>query len=102
MINLTINGKHIGIIGEYYGGYISRDREQPNEPAEYIIQYIKLIDDYDEITADYFNNSLEFDEQLAFLDTDEYQLGELCLELIEEMKAEHQIDDYLEYYESRI
>jgi len=102
MMTITINGKHIEVEGEYYAGYTSRNREEPNEPAEYMIYGIRLVEDFDEMTTDYFNNSLEHEQQLEFLGSDEYEIGELCLELIEEQRAEYQIDEYLEYYESRM
>ena len=100
-MTITINGKHIEVEGEYYAGYTSRNREEPNEPTEYMIHGLRLVEDFDEMTTDYFN-SLEHDQQLEFLGSDEWEIGNICLELIEEQRAEYQIDEYLEYYESRM
>ena len=88
-MNITVNGKYIEVEGEYYVGFISRDRLEPNEPEEYVINGIRLLEDYDEMTADYFNNSLEHHEQLAFLGANEYEIGDMCLKLYEEQRAEY-------------
>jgi hypothetical protein len=93
-MNITVNGKHIQVEGEYYAGFISRDRLEPNEPEEYVINNIRLLEDFDEMTADYFNNSLEYDDQINFLGVDEYEISNICLELHEEMKGQQMIDEF--------
>ena len=83
-IELTVNGKRIQVEGEYYAGFQSRDRLEPNEPECFDIAHIDLLEDYDGVTIEYFANCMEWDQQLEFLGVELQELEDMALEVYNE------------------
>ena len=65
-MRVEINGKKLDIDGWYYVGYRSSDRTEPDEPAEYVIDGITLLEAFDDVTPDIFQEMTD-DEQYEFI-----------------------------------
>ena len=48
-MRVEINGKKLDIDGWFYVGYASHDRTEPDEPAEYVIDNITLLEAFDDV-----------------------------------------------------
>lgn len=76
-MRLTINGIEVEIDGWFYKGFISKDREEPDEEPQYIIDGYKIIGDYDGITDKEFQE-MDYEEQLSFLGVEDDELTNIC------------------------
>lgn len=65
-MRVEINGKKLDIDGWFYVGYTSHDRTEPDEPAEYVIDNITLLEAFDDVTPDIFQEMTD-DEQFEFI-----------------------------------
>jgi hypothetical protein len=65
-MRVEINGKKLDIDGWYYVGYTSSDRTEPNEPEEYVIDNVTLLEAFDDVTPDIFQEMTD-DEQYEFI-----------------------------------
>jgi len=65
-MRVEINGKKLEIDGWFYAGFISRDRLEPDEPEEYVIDNITLLETFDDVTPDIFQE-MTYDEQYEFI-----------------------------------
>ena len=65
-MRVEINGKKLDIDGWFYVGYTSHDRTEPDEPAEYVIDNITLLEAFDDVTPNIFQEMTD-DEQFEFI-----------------------------------
>jgi hypothetical protein len=65
-MRVEINGKKLDIDGWFYEGYTSHDRTDPDEPAEYVIDNITLLEAFDDVTPNIFQEMTD-DEQFEFI-----------------------------------
>jgi hypothetical protein len=77
-MRVQINGKKLEIDGWYYAGFKSRDRLEPDEPEEFIIDHITLLEAFDEVDDDIYQD-MDYDLQLEFLGVTDEELSSYVL-----------------------
>jgi hypothetical protein len=94
-MRVEINGKKLEIDGWFYMGYISSDRTEPDEAEEYVIDEITLLEDFDGVTNEMFQEMTD-DEQLEFIGMMSEEFKNYCsnyyLEALDEYDP-HRYDD---------
>ena len=65
-MRVEVNGIKLDIDGWFYAGYISSDRTEPDEPAEFVIDNVTLLEAFDDVTPEGFQEMTE-DEQFEFI-----------------------------------
>lgn len=93
-MRLDIKGKKVSVDGYYYKGFVSRDWREMDEPEEFIIDDLELLEDFDGTNNDDFQQ-MTWDEQLEFLGIESGELANLCLEVYhDDMDYDpHEYDD---------
>jgi len=77
-MRVELNGKKLDIDGWYYTGFVSRDRLEPDEPEEFIIDHITLLEAFDGVDDDVYQE-MDYDQQLEFLGVTDEELSNYVL-----------------------